>query len=159
MTNPDQPPTRTLSVAWHPDAVQRAKDVALAILDASPRDGFYVEGKVLLRLDLMCLLDGLRQATEEQPDLRTAYDEAVRQGTELIAERDRALERLAVREQEAERYQRERDRAREVPDEVVKHLMPVVGGDWIGRPDPAELARAAAHTIRLLQPEGGGHRG
>lgn len=58
--------TRTLPVTWHPDAVQRAKDAAARILDATDEvEAFPVAGTVMTRLDLMCLLDGLRQATEE----------------------------------------------------------------------------------------------
>jgi hypothetical protein len=83
--------------------------------------------------------------------LRLHLAEAIRQGNMLIAERDRARERLAARDDEAENYQIQRDRAHKVPDEVTEHLLPVVGGDWIGRPDPAELARAAALMLRHYQ--------
>lgn len=80
-------------------------------------------------------------------------------GPELAA-KDREIERLAraltrtVQRRDDDRAERGRldrelDERRDLLDEVVEHLFPVVGGDWIGKPHPGELARGAAHLIRM----------
>lgn len=68
--------SRTLTVAWHPDAIRSAVDRALAVLDSTPDvEAFKVGNAHLTQLDLMALIDAGRQfLADDEPAVPSGGD-------------------------------------------------------------------------------------